>query len=374
MSDRFVEFIRQRDYKMVKELGQGACGKTVLLHDDEIDEYFVCKKYVPYEEDRRKELYANFVREIKLLHQLFHRNVVRIYNYYLYPDKFTGYILMEYIEGLQLDKYLSKAPERVNELFSQAIEAFAYLESVGVLHRDIRPPNVLVRDDGTLKVIDLGFGKKIVGSDDFDKSISLNLWCGAPQEFGSNRYDYGTEVYFVGKLFEQILYDNAIDQFDHYDLLRGMCQHDDLLRIGSFREVATRLHAEGFTEIDFTEQEKDWYQTFSACLRSHVTKLEQGATYGDDLDRIGDQLGAAYRALMLEETAPTAAPIVRCFIHGAFYHKREGFPVSAIRDFTRLIRGCSPAKARIVLANICTTLDTVPRYQETKPEDEDIPF
>ena len=48
MKDGIVEFLRKRDYVLVKELGEGACGKTVLLHDDVLDEDFVCKKYSPY--------------------------------------------------------------------------------------------------------------------------------------------------------------------------------------------------------------------------------------------------------------------------------------------------------------------------------------
>jgi serine/threonine-protein kinase len=44
-----ISFLRKRDYRFVRELGQGACGKTVLLYDDQIEEYFVCKKYLPYE-------------------------------------------------------------------------------------------------------------------------------------------------------------------------------------------------------------------------------------------------------------------------------------------------------------------------------------
>ena len=70
---------------MVKELGQGASGKTVLLHDDMIGQDFVCKKYVPYAEKERRALFDNFVREVKLLHQVQHPNVVRIFNHYLYP-------------------------------------------------------------------------------------------------------------------------------------------------------------------------------------------------------------------------------------------------------------------------------------------------
>src|SRR5687768_13144746 len=98
-----ARFIRTRDYRILKELGQGACGKTVLLHDEVIDERYVCKKYQPYSERFRAELFENFKREIKLLHRLHHKNVVRVFNHYLYPDVFTGYILMEFVDGCEID-------------------------------------------------------------------------------------------------------------------------------------------------------------------------------------------------------------------------------------------------------------------------------
>jgi serine/threonine-protein kinase len=87
--NQVVSFLRKRDYRFVRELGQGACGKTILLRDDQIDEYFVCKKYLPYSESQRESLFTNFVREIKLLHQIHHPNVVRVFNYYLYPELFN---------------------------------------------------------------------------------------------------------------------------------------------------------------------------------------------------------------------------------------------------------------------------------------------
>src|SRR4051794_873103 len=106
MQEKLIQFVRQRDYALVKELGEGACGKTVLLRDDILNEHFVCKKYSPFSEDHRQELFANFIREIKLLHQLHHQNVVRIFNYYLYPELLSGYIVMEYVKGSDLEEYL----------------------------------------------------------------------------------------------------------------------------------------------------------------------------------------------------------------------------------------------------------------------------
>ena len=102
---RMVEFLRKKDFRLEKELGRGACGQTVLLYDDQIDEYFVCKKYLPIETDLRQALFDNFVREVKLLHLVNHYNVVRIFNYYLYPDKHAGYILMEYVKGKDIERY-----------------------------------------------------------------------------------------------------------------------------------------------------------------------------------------------------------------------------------------------------------------------------
>ena len=63
MKKDIVKFIKSKDFKFVEELGRGACGKTVKLYDEVIDEYFVCKKYEPYFEEYKKthegQKYAN---------------------------------------------------------------------------------------------------------------------------------------------------------------------------------------------------------------------------------------------------------------------------------------------------------------------------
>ena len=208
-----LPFLRQRDYVLIKELGQGACGKTVLMRDPLIDHLYVCKKYVPYSELERPELYKNFVREVKLLHLVHHENIVRVFNFHLYPEIYAGSIVMEYIEGREIDAHIKAVPEQASELFRQAISAFAYLESREILHRDIRPGNIMVSTDGRVKVIDFGFGKKIVTSLDYDKSISLNWEYDTPDEFRDSVYNFKTEVYFVGKLFEKMIVNNGIAHF-----------------------------------------------------------------------------------------------------------------------------------------------------------------
>ncbi len=371
--DTIVTFLRKRDYALVRELGEGACGKTILLHDDIIDKYFVCKKYAPNDETDRAELFSNFLREIKLLHELHHRNLVRVFNYYLYPEKLSGFILMEFIEGDEIDDFLTFAPEQINEIFLQTLDGFSYLESKGILHRDIRPSNLMVQGDGTVKIIDLGFGKKVAGPKDFAKSVSLNWWCTPPLEFEHSLYDFRTEVYFVGKLFEQIIIDKNIEQFKYNSILVRMCRRDPVDRISSFTEILKEINNDQFITIDFTELEQKQYREFSSQIRSQIIKIENGAKYIDDLDRLVINLDSAFRGCRLEAAVPDAAQILRCFVNGGFSYRLQGFPTSTLRDFIQLMKGCGKEKQRVILANLHTTLDAVERY--SKPIlDEDIPF
>lgn len=253
--DSVISFLRKRDYVFKRTLGQGGCGQTVLLHDDQIDEFFVCKKYHPWLESQREELFANFVREIKLLHKIHHDNLVRIFNYYLYPDVSTGYILMEFIDGQDIDDYVADAPHHVNELFAQTIAGFAHLEARDILHRDIRPGNLMVRGDGRVKIIDLGFGKQVQTSADFKKSITLNWWCEPPMEFESSLYNFTTEIYFVGKLFEKLLRENSISHFKYGEILRRMCDRNPETRVATFALVQQEIGRDLFLGLDFSATE-----------------------------------------------------------------------------------------------------------------------
>jgi hypothetical protein len=371
VKENIIHFIRQRDYVFLKELGQGACGKTVLLRDDLIGQDFVCKKFSPCAEESRQELFSNFVREIKLLHQVYHQNVVRVFNYYLYPQKCTGYILMEYVEGLDIQDYLNKNPEVVNEIFLQTVDGFRYLEANNVLHRDIRPQNIMVRLDGTAKIIDFGFGKRALKTKDFDKSITLNWWCEPPEEFNNGLYDFRTEVYFVGKLFERIIQDNGIDQFKHKTLLSRMCNHDPEGRVQAFADIEKEMQSSRFFEIGFTPVEMNTYRLFADQMESHITQIERDSKYQDDADRAQNELENAYRNFMLEETVPDCSIILRCFLLGAYYCKTKGFLVKVVQDFVHLLKAASPEKKRIIFSNLHTRLDSIRRYSK---QEFDEPF
>jgi serine/threonine-protein kinase len=99
---------------------------------------------------------------------------------------------MDYIEGDNIENYLLWSPEEINNIFSQTIDAFSYLESFNILHRDIRPKNILITKEKIVKIIDFGFGKQIMNPKDFNKSISLNWLYDTPDDFNQAIYDFKT--------------------------------------------------------------------------------------------------------------------------------------------------------------------------------------
>ncbi len=373
-----VKFVRERDYEMKCDLGSGSTGKTVLLFDDQIDEHFVCKKYAPQWKTQQKELYENFVREIKLLHRVFHENVVRVFNYYLYPAQYVGYILMEYVDGPDVEEYIEQHPENINDVFLQVVEGFAYLAERAILHRDIRPQNILVGQDSKVKIIDLGFGKRIEISGDFDKSVALNWWCETPAEFSEKRYDFRTEVYFVGKLFQKLIENNGILHFKYPLVLGEMCDHEPEKRVGTFEEVRRRIRNDKFPEFEFSDSERKAYQVFVEQVCDCLVTIDRTAKFQTDEEIAVRKLEAVYRSGMLSEFVPRVVLVLACFINGTFSYRRDGqIEVSALKSFLSLFSQVTEERRGIVFANLYTRLGGIERTtrKEPPPIDEDqVPF
>lgn len=375
MTNKIIEFLRKKDFQLIKELGKGACGKTVLLYDDIINEQFVCKKYAPHFPEYKEILFKNFIREIKLLHLIAHKNIVRVFNYYIYPEQHAGYILMEYVEGTDIESFLIEHPENINEIFAQTIEGFSYTESNNILHRDIRPLNIMVTSGGIVKIIDFGFGKRIHDKNDFDKSITLNWWCEPPNEFNEEVYDFNTEVYFVGKLFEKIIRENNIEHFKYMVALSGMCKPDPEARINKFFDIKKGILSDKFVEIEFSEKELDNYRKFSSALSGSISKIERGTKYFDDIENIQPKISELYKSVMLEEYIPDNTALIRCFVNGSYYFNKSYYiPISIVKSFLELLRSCSKEKRNIILSNLHSKLDAIERYEETPDFGDDIPF
>jgi len=374
MSKNVIQFLRQKDYVYIDEIGQGGTGRTVLLEDPQIQSKFVCKKYSPIREEYRIPFFKNFLEEIKILYQLNHANIVRVFNYYLYPELFTGYILMEYIDGDHIYEYLNQNPSWIDNIFYQTIEGFRHLQQFGILHRDIRPENILVSKNNQSKIIDFGFGKTIRFENDFDKSVSLNWRYSPPSEFKKKIYDYKTEVYFVGKMFEEIITDLNLQSFSYWSQLRKMINFKYEERIPNFFDVQKELIQSFNHKLEFTENEKQAYQNFANELTWSLSRMTYDSIYHENIGFIINELEKAYRNSMLEEKIQKTPIVANCFIKGNYsYSTSQLISVESLKNFINLLKSKSMDNQQIILSNLWNRIDTIQRYNP-KEEYDDLPF
>lgn len=213
---------------VIDNLGHGSFGKTVLLLDPYIDELLVAKKYEPESPDIKEKFYSSFLQEIKIMYKLNHPNIVRIYSYYAYEKLFTGYILMEYIDGQNIAEYLSSYDDFINDsvldsIFVQLIQGFLYLESHNIAHRDIREGNILVDKNGFVKIIDFGLGKvfssKVKSQDSLADEINRSGLDTLPDEYFSGDYTSQTDMFYLAELFRRLIRINKIANYFSYSTI-----------------------------------------------------------------------------------------------------------------------------------------------------------
>jgi eukaryotic-like serine/threonine-protein kinase len=144
-------------YEVRRPLGHGAMAVVDLAHDAELDRPVALKRLaenLARDEDRRRR----FVREARLAARLTHPNVVRVYD--VGEDEGRPFIAMEYVDGETLaDLVAHRGPLPSAEAVTlgiQAARALAAAHDAGLVHRDVKPHNLLLRRDGTLKLGDFG--------------------------------------------------------------------------------------------------------------------------------------------------------------------------------------------------------------------------
>ncbi len=368
-----IQFLRQKDYKYIDDIGQGGTGRTILIEDELINESFVCKKYSTYYEEDKETYYQYFKNEIKILHRINHNNIVRVFNYYLYPEETTGYILMEYVKGKSINEFLYDNPDKVLDIFNQTIEGFKYLEENNILHRDIRPENILVSDSGIVKIIDFGFGKQI----DFgkkSKSISLNWRYNPPKDFEEKIYDFKTEIYFIGKLFEEIILNIENIEFKYSATISKMILIDYDKRIDSFFDIYRELISQETTDFEFSMYEKKAYQDFAECIMKIYSKKSNDVEYAKNIEQIIRDLEELYKNSTLENFIQNNASLTRIFIKGNYrLYPKIQFKVEILYSFIKLLKSISENKRKIVINNLWQRFDAIPMIVELNYND-DLPF
>ena len=146
-------------YKILEKIGSGGMGEVYLAEDTKLDRK-VALKVLPPELAESEERRARFTREAKAIAALNHPNIVTVYS--VEEDDGVHFITMELVRGKTLSELLPKSGFSLNKFFDIAIplsDAVAAAHQEGITHRDLKPDNVLMGDDGRIKVCDFGLAK-----------------------------------------------------------------------------------------------------------------------------------------------------------------------------------------------------------------------
>ncbi len=156
-------FVLASRYEIVRLLGEGGMGAVYKARDRELDRV-VAVKVVRPEYSSHRETVWRLKQELILARQVTHHNVIRIFDIGLSDDG-RRFISMEYVEGRDLRTILRErrklAPTEAAKLFHQALEGLEAAHNEGVIHRDLKPQNVLVEPGGRVVLMDFGVARAL---------------------------------------------------------------------------------------------------------------------------------------------------------------------------------------------------------------------
>ena len=148
-------------YVLEEEVGRGGMAVVYRAHDRALNRVVAVKVLHGHLQTQR-ESRARLTREAQAVAKLHHPNIVEIFDY-SGEDAETAFIVTELIDGETLETFLLRRrlelPETALLLVAPICEALAHAHAVGIVHRDIKPGNVMIRADGTVKLMDFGIAQ-----------------------------------------------------------------------------------------------------------------------------------------------------------------------------------------------------------------------
>ena len=194
-------------YEIIEIIGVGGMA-VVYKAFDSIDNRIVAVKVLKDEYLRNEEFRRRFRNESKAIALLSHPNIVKIYDV-SYGDNLQ-YIVMEYVEGITLKEYIEQQGKLdIREaiyFITQILRALQHAHDKGIVHRDIKPQNILLISDGTIKVTDFGIAR-------FSRSETRTMTEGAigsvhyisPEQAKGSITDAKTDLYSAGVVLYEML-------------------------------------------------------------------------------------------------------------------------------------------------------------------------
>ena len=204
--DKYVGAVLDGRYKIEQIIGVGGMAVVFKAYDMLMNRA-VAIKMLKEEIAGEEESVKRFVNESKAVAMMSHRNVVSIYDVNVRED--IKYIVMEYIEGITLRNYMTKRGcLTLREIISyteQILLALSHAHSKGVVHRDIKPQNIMLLKSGIIKVTDFGIAK-LPNAETVtvtDKAIGTVYYI-SPEQASGQVIDRRSDLYSLGVMMYEM--------------------------------------------------------------------------------------------------------------------------------------------------------------------------
>jgi serine/threonine-protein kinase len=194
-------------YRLERPLGHGGMASVYLARDTELDRP-VALKLLAENLGADESLNRRFVREARLAARLSHPNVVSVFD--AGDDGGRPYIVMEYVDGENLAELLARRgripPDEARGLALQAAQGLAHAHEAGLVHRDVKPQNLILRRDGTLKVADFGIARAAEATALTQAGTVLGTAAYlSPEQALGEEVTPATDVYSLGAVLYELL-------------------------------------------------------------------------------------------------------------------------------------------------------------------------
>jgi serine/threonine protein kinase len=207
-------------YEILEIIGTGATGRVARAHDPMIGRLVAIKLFA--KELAQGEARQRFLQEARVVGQLSHPSIMTLHDMGIDEPTQTPYLVMEYLEGLPLDRILEKGSLPFPKACAWVAEiacALGVAHRKGVIHGDVKPANVLITNDGRVKLMDFGMAR--LASHDTGASPLLGTpayWC--PEQILGKPQDSRSDLFSLGVvLYEMVTGKRPFDA----DSLQGIC-------------------------------------------------------------------------------------------------------------------------------------------------------